>query len=197
LSKRDEKRAKVTGKGYSPSKSKKAPVWVIPVALLVVLVGLVAVQTINKSKSTQASKVESANVGAVTYQSGVVVQQTPIEITQENSAIKVPLAEVQAKKLVGFTWKGQGKELPLLAYIAPSGKVVTAVSICEPCNGYTFHIENNALVCNTCGTTWDLENLGGVSGGCTKYPPDAFANKLEGDKIVIPDANVANWERRV
>lgn len=197
MSKREEKRAKITGKGGSSGKGKKAPVWIVPVALLVVFAAVVGVQLAGKSKQTQASKVEGANVGGVTYASGEVVEQIPIEVTQENGSIVVPLSEVRAKKLVGFTWKGQGKELPLLAYIAPSGKLVTAVSICEPCNGYTFRIQNNSLVCTTCGTTWDLENLGGLGGGCTAYPPDAFPNQLEGDKVIIPETNVANWERRV
>ncbi len=40
-----------------------------------------------------------------------------------------------------------------LAYIAPDGKLVTAVSFCEPCRSTRFHVVGYNIFCNTCGTT--------------------------------------------
>jgi uncharacterized membrane protein len=191
MSKRSAKRDKVLGKAAKPTASK----WIIPLAIG--LLAFVGAAVIYSQKSTPSATNVGAQTGAVKYASSGRVEQIPITTASlAGGNVTLPLAEVKEKKLVGFTYNGK-QQLPLLAYISPSGKVVTAVSLCEPCNSTTFHIEGDQLVCNTCGTRWSLEGLKGISGGCTLYPPDAFTNSLNGDKVVIPEANVQSWKRRV
>lgn len=124
-------------------------------------------------------------------------QMRPIEIRVENGKIIIPLDEVQERKFVAFNYDKGGTKIPLLAYISGEGRLVTAVSMCEPCNSTRFHIRGDDLICNSCGTTWELDNLSGVSGSCQKYPPDAIPSEVVGNDIVIDEAIVASWQRRI
>lgn len=200
MSKWDEKRKRVLGGKGIGKKSGGAKTagakWVFPALFLVAVAGLVAVGVLRNTSQSGGPSVTGAQVGAVDYGARERIEQSPIQVAQAGGKIEVPLAEVKQKRLVGFTYNGPGKTLPLLAYLAPSGKVVTAVSMCEPCNSTTFHIEGNELVCNTCGTRWQLEDLKGTAGGCQAYPPDAFPNTLAGETIVVQESSVADWQPR-
>lgn len=125
-----------------------------------------------------------------------VIGMTDIEARTEGGKIVVPLTSVKEKGLVAFKYKGK-QEITLLSYIAPSGKVVTAVSLCEPCASTRFFIQDRSIVCATCYSQWDLETLKGIRGGCLKYPPDPIPNSVEGGNILIDESAVAQWKPRV
>lgn len=124
-------------------------------------------------------------------------QMQTVEVRSENGKIIVPLDMVKQKKFVTFNYSSTKGILPLLAYISEEGKIVTAVSVCEPCNSTRFHIRSDEIVCNSCGTTWKLNNLNGVSGACQKYPPDPIPSVVVGNEIQIDEATVASWDRRI
>jgi len=115
----------------------------------------------------------------------------------KNGKISIPLETVMEKKIVRFEYEKNGVKLPLLSYMTQSGRVVTAVSMCEPCRSTRFHIENKTLVCNACNTEWDLENLKGIRGGCLNYPPDVIPSTIEKDRIQIDEKIVTQWKPRV
>lgn len=110
--------------------------------------------------------------------------------------IILPLDVVKEKKFVKFDYQGTNSSIPLLAYLTEDGKVVTAISICEPCDSKDFHIQGSNLICNSCGTTWDLNNLDAISGSCGKYPPDPVPSKVVGNEIQIDEYSVTSWTRR-
>lgn len=110
--------------------------------------------------------------------------------------IILPLDIVKEKKFVKFDYQGTNTSIPLLAYLREDGKVVTAISLCEPCDSKDFHIQGSDLICNSCGTTWDLNNLDAISGSCGKYPPDPVPSKVVGNEIQIDEYAVTSWTRR-
>lgn len=114
-----------------------------------------------------------------------------------NGKIIIPLDVVQKNKFVRFSYGDAASGLPLLAYVSGEGKIVTAVSVCEPCNSTAFHIKGDKIICNTCGSTWELNSLEAVSGSCGRYPPDALPNTVVGDEIQIDEQLVAGWQRRI
>jgi uncharacterized membrane protein len=124
-------------------------------------------------------------------------EMKPIKATVENGLIILPLDLVKQQKFVRFSYQSPRGEVPLLAYISTEGKIVTAVSMCEPCNSTRFHIRSDELVCNSCGTTWELDNLNGTSGACQAYPPDPLPSVVVGNEIQIDAAKVAAWVPRV
>ena len=124
-----------------------------------------------------------------------VIEMTDIRSEVKEDKIVVPLSAVKKNRLVYFEYKGS-QAVPLLAYVGPSGKVITAISVCEPCKSTRFHIEGENLVCNTCGTVWNLETHQGVTGGCTEFPPQIIANQVKGGKVLISEDKVATWKPR-
>jgi uncharacterized membrane protein len=134
--------------------------------------------------------------GKVDY-AGQNISMTDIQAKADNGRISIPLNVVMEKKMVYFVYEGNGVKIPLLSYVTPSGRIVTAVSMCEPCRSTRFHISDKKIVCNACGTEWNLETLKGIQGGCLNYPPDVIPSTIEGDRIRIDEKIVTQWKPRV
>jgi len=132
-----------------------------------------------------------------TESTGQQIRMTDISAKVEKGKIIVSLDVVREKGIVRFEYENNGNKIPLLSYITPSGKVVTAVSVCEPCRSTKFHLRDKSVVCNACFAEWDIETLRGIKGGCLKYPPDAVPNKVENGQILIDEKIVAEWKPRV
>ncbi|MDI6763051.1 MAG: Fe-S-containing protein [Thermodesulfobacteriota bacterium] len=177
---------------------KGRPSWSI-VLLIVVAIALGGVAYwLIQGNSGASPKVSSQPKvsGKVDY-SGQTVRMTDVVAKVENGKIIIPVHEVKEKKIVRFEYEGKGLKIPLLAYLTMAGRVVTAISMCEPCKSTRFHIKDKSMVCNACYTEWNLETLKGISGGCMNYPPEVIPNTLEKDSIVIDEKVVINWKPRV
>jgi hypothetical protein len=156
--------------------------------------------------STRAPEVGGATVqqNAPDYSTGPVAMTVLTNVTVGAGNLTLPVADIKAKKIVGVLYKRtnpmpagyndiQDNSLPVLAYIAPSGRLVVASSLCEPCHSYEFHIEGNDLVCNSCFTHWDLNTLQGKSGGCQAYPPSELKSTVQGATVSVPTDVLENW----
>lgn len=133
---------------------------------------------------------------AATY-SQAAQQMVDIPVRTENGKIVIPLDVVQQRKFIAFSYNNPQNTVPLLAYVSGEGRIITAVSMCEPCNSQRFHIRGEEVVCNACGSTWKLDNLEAVSGSCSKYPPDVVPNVVVDNQIQIDEQIVARWQRRI
>lgn len=185
-----EKKEKILGE------RKKKPYW-IPIifgtiAIILVGVGYLIIQGKTVSESPSQLKIK----GKFDY-TDQTIKMTDILAKVNGGKISIPLDTIKEKKLVRFELEGNGIKFPLLAYITPSGRVVTAISMCEPCRSTRFHIKGNKLVCNACYTEWDIETLKGIQGGCLNYPPDVIPSTIEGDQIRIDEKVVTQWKPRV
>jgi len=185
-----EKKEKVLG-----DKTRKHH-WV-PISLAVVAVVLAGVgYWLIKGDSAADPRVSSQpKVSEKVDYAGQTIRMTDIQAKEENGKISIPLDVVKEKKMVRFEY--QGNRVPLLAYITPSGRVVTAVSMCEPCRSTRFHINDKKIVCNACGTEWTLDTLKGIQGGCLNYPPDVIPSTIEKNRIQIDEKNITQWKPRV
>jgi uncharacterized protein len=87
--------------------------------------------------------------------------------------------------------------LPVMAMIAPSGKLMVGVSYCEPCRSTTFNIQpDRSITCNICSTKWDLETLIAWSGACMPFPPDEVEVEVRDGKVWIPKEVLEKWVPR-
>jgi len=187
-----DKKEKVLGE------KRKKPYWV-PISLAVVAVVLAGVgYWLIKGDSAADPRVSSQPKvsGKVDY-AGQKIVMTDIQAKVEKRKISIPLDVVKEKKMVRFEYENNGNKIPLLAYITQTGRVVTAVSMCEPCRSTRFHINDKKIVCNACGTEWNLETLKGIQGGCLNYPPDVIPSMIEKDRILIDEKNITQWKPRV
>jgi hypothetical protein len=121
----------------------------------------------------------------------------PIDARVENGTVSFSLTLLQQRKFVQFDYHSSSGIVPLLAFISPEGKLVTAIRMCEPCNAKVFRIEGDELACGNCETRWKLSNLEGIQGSCQKYPPDPIPSKVVGNRVVIEEAFVKNWKMRI
>lgn len=105
--------------------------------------------------------------------------ELPYNFVKDNKIVFADLAlsssrndlEYQGRTIPLNLYKG-GNYLPLIALYTPSGNVKVGLRTCEPCGGFSMHIDKRKyLVCDVCGTEWDLETFKGISGGCPEYPP--------------------------
>jgi uncharacterized membrane protein len=187
-----DKKEKVLGE------KKRKHLW-IPISLAVVAAALVVVGYWVIQGNTGANPKVSSQpkvIEKVDY-SGKTIRMTDIQAKVQNGKISIPLDVVKEKKMVYFQYEGNGVIIPLLAYITQSGRVVTAVSMCEPCRSTRFHINDKKIVCNACATEWNLETLKGIQGGCLNYPPDVIPSTIEKDRIQIDEKIVTQWKPRV
>jgi uncharacterized protein len=166
--------------------------------LAVALLAVMIVAFINNLPGGKNPIVEEQPVVAsdINYK-GVRLTMTPVSDSVGNGFIIIPLSVVEEKKMVTFTYEGKNKTMNLLAFINPEGRLVTCIALCEPCNSTSFHTESNQLVCNNCGTRWNLTTLAGISGTCQKYPPDPIPSTVVGNEVRIPVSEVEQWKMRI
>jgi len=187
-----DKKEKVLGE------KRKKPYWV-PLSLAVFAIILAGVgywiiegnTRSNPKVSTQPKLNEKVDYA------GQSIRMADIQAKVEKGKISIPLDVLKEKKMVRFEYENNGNKIPLLAYITQTGRVVTAVSMCEPCRSTRFHINDKKIVCNACGTEWNLETLKGIQGGCLNYPPDVIPSTIEKDRIQIDEKIITQWKPRV
>ena len=186
-----DKKEKVMGE-------KRKPYWV-PISLAILAIALTGVgywviegNTGSNPKVSSQPKVS----GKFDY-AGQTIQMTDIQAKVEKGKISIPLNVVMEKRMVRFEYDNNGKKTPVLSYITSTGKVITAVSMCEPCKSTRFHIKDKSMVCNACYTEWNLETLEGIKGGCLNYPPDVIPSTVEKDQIRIDEKAIIQWKPRV
>ncbi len=187
-----EKKEKVLGG------KKGRPSWLIVVLIVVVIaLGGIAYWLIQGNTGASPKVSSQPKVSGKVDYIGQTIKMTDVVAKVENGKIMIPVDVVKEKKIVRFEYEGNGLNIPLLAYLTMAGRVVTAISMCEPCKSTRFHIKDKSMVCNACYTEWNLETLKGISGGCMNYPPEVIPNTVEKDSIVIDEKVVINWKPRV
>lgn len=180
-----------------PKKKKNTSIFVIAGIAIVVLAAS-GFYLLGNQNSGVASQ-ETASIGQrVTYNTNDELQQTKVQNKVENGKVTVTsLTDLKQKKFIWTEYSANGKRVPLTAIAEPSGKVAVAVSLCEPCKSESFHISGNQLICNACGTIWDLESFKGISGGCQQYPPQILPYHQNGDNLEVQQSVLDTWKPRV
>jgi uncharacterized membrane protein len=107
-----------------------------------------------------------------------------------NNEIRINISEINDGKLHFF--KTEGAKYGFFVIKTPDDQIKTRISICEPCEGISFHIKDNGntLVCDKCGTTWDTTDFSGLSGGCMNDPPPELEYQIEVGYIIINETEL-------
>ncbi|MTV48625.1 DUF2318 domain-containing protein [Heliobacillus mobilis] len=189
---REEKKAQFQQKSSSGKLIVGAVIGIVAIA-----VAAYGFWNTSTSSSSHDSKT-SYNVGAKVDYTGKMIAMAKLPpVSANDGKIVVPLDEVKSKSMIRTEFKSGNKTIPIMAYVAPSGQVVAAVSMCEPCESTTFTIKGKQLACNACDTRWDPDTLKGLSGGCQTYPPDQLSYTVEGNNLILDAQTVSNWKPRI
>ncbi len=130
---------------------------------------------------------------------GKVIKMTNIETLEDSETIKFPLEIVDQNNIVYFESVNQDQEtVPMMAYITPSGRLFVGSSLCEPCRGKKFSLAGETIVCDTCKTTYKIENHEFISGAkiCGQYPPVNMNPEIIDGNVVIQKEEVLSWKIR-
>ncbi len=187
-----DKKEKVLGE------KKRKHLWIpIPLAVVAAVLVVAGYWVIQGNTGANPKVSSQPKVSGNLDYTGQTIRMTDIQAKIEKGKISIPLDVVKEKKMVRFEYENNGVKIPLLAYVTQTGRVVTAVSMCEPCRSTRFHINGKKIVCNACATEWNLETLKGIQGGCLNYPPDVIPSTVEKDRIQIDEKIVTQWKPRV
>ncbi|QNO13439.1 DUF2318 domain-containing protein [Alkalicella caledoniensis] len=130
---------------------------------------------------------------------GEVIAMTVIEPVIEDDKVLIPLQTVNENNIVTFEIANdQGELVPLMAYITPSGRLFVGSSMCEPCRGRTFSLAGDTLLCDTCRTTYTIEDHEFISGAvaCGSYPPVNMNPTINQGTIEIDLQEILSWRIR-
>jgi uncharacterized membrane protein len=124
------------------------------------------------------------------------ISSTPIDAAMDAGFISIPLKVVQEKKLVRFFDPEKIQNIPMIAYITPQGKLVTAMSKSEHCGSTDFFLSGNDIHCASCASYWNMASMEAYA-CCQKYYPDPFPSSVVGDEIRIDPDAIRNWKGRL
>jgi len=86
--------------------------------------------------------------------------------------------------------------VPIIAYVTPRGKIVTAMSISESCRSTDFYLQGNNIHCASCPSYWHMESLEAYA-CCQKYYPDPIPSIVERGVLRISKSMVREWRTRI
>jgi uncharacterized membrane protein len=134
-------------------------------------------------------------VVAINYGVQEKIPSTQIEATMDQGFITIPLQKVMDLKLVRFYDPEAKQMLPLIAYITPEGKLVTAMSKSEVCQSEDFYLEGHNIHCASCPSYWNMSSLEAYA-CCQRYYPDPIPSVIVGNEVRIDAERVRHWRPR-
>ncbi|WP_366923598.1 DUF2318 domain-containing protein [Metallumcola ferriviriculae] len=137
------------------------------------------------------------NIGETPQYKGQTISMTDITSEVKDGKIVIPLDKIIESNIIYTQYNAGGEAKAITAFITPSGHLSANMAMCEPCRSERFHIQDNVLVCDTCGTRWYLNDLNGISGGCVKYPPEDLPYEVKDGQVLIPADIVEEWQPRI
>lgn len=162
---------------------------------IIILTGLIGIQATFFLPGCSGTKNGGYSAGPVNYKNRII-QMTDVDSYVENGKIRISISDIVNNNIVYTEYSNGNYVIPLMAYVAPGGRLVAAISICEPCNSRKFFIDDRALVCSTCYTRWELDGMKPISGGCQNYPPDEQKYEIEESFLVLDELIISSWTPR-
>lgn len=124
------------------------------------------------------------------------VEQVDVAFREETDNLLFSLSDLKRHKLIRFEYRGGKTPRRIMAYIAPTGQVVTAMSVSEHCGSTTFKIKENKIYCAQCPSNWDMMTMEAYA-CCGKYFPDPIPSRVVGEEVQISKAVVEKWAGRL
>jgi hypothetical protein len=124
------------------------------------------------------------------------IMSNKINAVIDGNDIVISLETVTNYRIVRFDDPDRKQSVPVIAYITPRGKVVTAMSISESCRSNDFYLEGTTIHCSNCPSNWNMESMEAYA-CCQKYYPDPIPSKVINGQIHIEKSIVQNWRTRL
>ena len=123
------------------------------------------------------------------------INSSVIEARIEGPLLIVSLSEVRDKRVVRFYDPENIQDIPVLAYVTPAGRLVTAMSISETCHSRDFYLEGENIHCANCPSYWNASSLEAYA-CCQKYYPFPIPSTILGDELRVAIEDIRSWQAR-
>lgn len=180
----------------APAPKRTVRQWVYRGALAVVLLGGIGIFLEQLLRTYHPVIEAQPTVAMVTMYRDEEIRSTAVTATMVNGKIAVPLRQVQEHRLVRFFDPEGIQEIPVIAYITPQGKLVTAISRSDHCGSTDFYLKGNNIHCASCPSYWNMASLEAYA-CCQRYYPDPIPSTVSGDMVVIEPSLVREWQGRL
>ena len=170
--------------------------WIIRAAIVLFVIVGVAVFADQLLRTYHPVIDDQPVVAMATVYGDEPVASVPVAATMEGEFITIPFNDVKQHKLVRFFDPEGQQQIPMIAYITPTGKLVTAMSSSEHCGSTDFYLRGNNIHCTNCASYWNMASLEAYA-CCARYYPDPFPSTVVGDKVRIEAATIRRWESRL
>ena len=124
------------------------------------------------------------------------VTMTNVAFKEVGSDLIFSLSELKQHRLVRFEYTGRATPRPVMGYVAPDGRLVTAISVSDHCGSTEFKIKDNKIYCAHCPSYWDMMTMEAYA-CCAKYYPDPIPSRVVGDEVHISREVVTKWAGRL
>jgi len=124
------------------------------------------------------------------------IQMTDIDFRFEDGYVIFSLDDVIQHRIVYIDYQGPTSPIPIMAYISSNGKLVTAISINEPCNETRFKIIGNDIKAEKCRAIWEMNSMEAHI-CCTNNYPDPIPGEVVKGEVRIAERTVLDWKRRL
>jgi len=118
-----------------------------------------------------------------------------VNAKREGPFVIVSLRDVETYRIVRFTDPDGIQPVPVLAYLTPQGRLVTAMSLSENCRSTDFYLEGENIHCASCPSFWNSSSLEAYA-CCQKYYPDPIPSSVLGDEVRIEASVIRGWHAR-
>jgi hypothetical protein len=164
--------------------------------LVVIVLAVGIVTYVGEAFRTYHPVIERQPVVAQPSRSGEEkIASTMIASRVEGPFIIVSLKEIKEKRIVRFVDPDGIQNIPILAYITPSGKLVTAMSISESCRSRDFFLQGENIHCASCPSYWNASSLEAYA-CCQKYYPEPIQSSVLGDEVRVDKELIRKWQAR-
>lgn len=114
----------------------------------------------------------------------------------DGNEITIPVDFVTNYRIVRVNDPEGVQSIPIILYVTPRGKIVSAMSISESCRSEDFYLDGENIHCANCSSYWNMESLEAYA-CCQKYYPDPIPSRVAGGLVRIDKNVVQNWRTRL
>lgn len=123
------------------------------------------------------------------------IPSVPVTARMDGDAVVLPLQAVLDGKIVRFFDPEGVQAVPVIAYVTPEGKIVTAMSISENCRSTDFYLKGHNIHCASCPSYWNMSSLEAYA-CCQMFYPDPIPSTLVNAQIRIDAKVLRKWKTR-
>ena len=152
-----------------------------PVLIVMLLLLSLAILAVSACSSQAAANNSNS--------SSVTAKQSTIKAQLNGDSVSILQSDVDNLINTRFVVNTPTQTLSFMAY-KYDNQVSVRADICPPCGSRSFTLTKGTLVCDSCGTVFNVKTGVGISGACVKFAKQAVPFQVQDGNIVMNGADL-------